>query len=75
MKVYAVTTCNNTTTGVCEFASKKQAVDEITKVWGWKPSTGIKNLYYGCLAGVIGYQNAKVEIWTAKEWETMQYAY
>jgi hypothetical protein len=75
MKVYAVTTIKGQTESVCEFSTKKSAVDEITKVWGYKPSKGIKNTFYGCVAGVVGYQNSVTRIYTAKEWETVQYAY
>lgn len=75
MKVFAVTTSNGRTTGVAEFQSKKAAVEEITKIWGFKASTGIKDTFYGCLSGVVGYQNATTRIFSAKEWETMQYAY
>ena len=75
MKVIVVTTTKGNTKSVCEFPTKKSAIEEIERVWGFKPSKGIKNTYYGCVTGVVGYLNATARIFTAKEWETVQYAY
>lgn len=76
MKTIVVTTVNGKTESVCEFPSKKAAEKEMGEVWGWTKLNLSKTTYRGTIRNQFGMpQNVIAVVFSAKEWETMQYAY
>lgn len=77
MKAILVTTdrANSTTISLYHFESKKQAVECMTKTWGWK-KMGLKDTFLGCQAGVVGYRDVIGHLFSEKDWEAFaKYAF
>lgn len=76
MKAIVVTTIKGQTESISAFPSKKAAEKELREVWGWQKRNLSTTTYSGCLVNQFGMpQNAIAVVFSAKEWETMQYAY
>lgn len=75
MKTIVVVTAKGKTSSVTEYSSKKSAEAEV-KAWGWRKMGLSRTTYAGTVRSEFGMPtDAIATFFTAKEWETMQYAY